>query len=713
MRIIKKIIFAVIMLITVNFLTAQTAGDIRDSLVSLEQGNQLNIQDLDGLSTIFRTQTNFDTGLDGMAKWFNNSTSTVQYDAANQEVDVLNRAARYVPFADYAIIGKTYTLTVDIQFGTATSVDIIPAWGQSAKKTVTQSGTTTFTFVAQPQSATITLRGITFISSLANDTYSIDNLTITETDDDAFVFTGDKVNQLIENVENQIKPNPVVRFAYDYKDGNAGAVGTFQGGVTFSVANEQLTVTTAPGGNKIATFGNQVDTIGNILVYVDVESITAPFIFRSSWGEPTPGYIVSTPGKHYFMLERTENYSHPSLGKLLMVAADNSAASVARTIVINEFRVEEFPVFLSEIEIYDPNVSTVEIGGATNLQGGGVAIGNGALVNVKHWAGTEGLGLNGQMAIGQGAQTQKSRNTAVGANSTVVGQSSTSIGQGATAWGVHQFAGGRGATAGLYFKEGDDAIWSARGTGGISDGSPGVVFDAGNIYLHNGWAHLLPPSPSEVGVKGFSKNSDGTIQYRVPSIHRVSIHGLDAHDARFPKWNAVTSYADTTAIVWFEKKIYRNIEIGNIGNQPDTSANWEYLYDDTRYGYGGVPYTGPAELAHPDGITFYGGYRGSGGDGKAYNVAGGDVEIIAGRGTNNAPDGAVRLKVAPPDGMADVNEKNAAIDALIVNGDEVYPSGTYVEVNNLSTGKLERIMIINNDKHGTKGIIKHKFLYTE
>lgn len=691
-----------------------SAEDIRDSLQSLQPGSQLNVEDLDGLSTILRSQTNFDNGLDGMTRWFNNSTSDVQYDAVNQEVDVLNRFARYVPFADYAVVGKTYTLTVDIEFGTATSVKIVPAWGQSAEKIITSSGTATFTFVAQPQSSTTNLRGISFVAGLANDTYSIDNLTITEEDEDAFVFTGEKVNRLVEDLENQIKPNPAVRFAYDYRDGSAGGVGSFQGGVTFSVANDQLTVTTSSGVNRVATFGPLVDTIGNILVYIDVESITAPVIFRASWGEPTPGYIVSTPGKHYFMLERTVNYSHSSLGKLLMVAPDNSASTAGRTIVINEFRVEEFPIFLpDEEEIYDPNTPRVELAGATTNQSTGVGIGLGALVNVNHWAGTEGLSLGAQIAIGPGAQTQKSRNTAIGSLAAAIGQSSSVLGYGAVTWGAHQFAGGRGATSGLYFPAGDNVIWSARGTGVVQNGNPGVVFEANNIYMSNGWAHLPPPAPSEIGIKGIGKDATGNINYRQPKDEPVSIHGIDAHDARFPKWDAAATYADTTAIVWFEKKIYRNIQIGNQSNEPDASPEWEYLYDDTRYGFDGGLYTGPDEFAHPDSVTFYGGYRGSGGDGKAYNVEGGDLSLVVGRGSGVKPGGAINMQVAPPVPGTGPNEKNPRINAAKVEAKTLLSSGTYFYLRDLATNTERRVLIRENPLSGTQGIVKKKALYLE
>ena len=676
------------------------APSVRDSLETLtgddrlDAGSVKNVPEAAGMPVLLIHDADVTNSLDGFAGFnggmvmHNGSTVMVTGTGAT--------GARYTPAS--LIAGEQYEVVIEITLGTATQVNLIPKWSTPIR-TLTTGGLsrTEWTQPAGGQS----FNGDFLLTT--NGTFTISRFEIFQTNQDATIYSKKGVDDAIAEkiIASQ---GGTTRYSHDYKDGQTGNVAPFGTGVTATVVDEKLRVQTQAGANQVLGIGPVINTIpGTALVYMDVASVTDPVIVRSSFYETSQGFTISSPGKYLFLLSRTVSSTQATLGRLVIHPTPNDANSPATTIEFNSISIEEYPNLFNETN------PLLELGGANN-QGidAAVAIGSGAKVNVRHWSGSEGVGLGGHMAIGVNAEAQKSRATAIGDQSFVPGQSSTAVGFGAVNYVTHGFAGGRTATGGWYFPQGDDVTWSARGTGSESNGTPGVIFENANLYLDNGYAHFLPPAPSGIGVKGFGKKSDGTIQYTLP-INRAAtgIHGADAHDGRFPQWTNGKVYTDTTEFVWHDRKIYRNISVNNSANIPATSPeSWQYLFDDTRYGFGGVDYAGPPELAGPDSKTFYAGPRGSGGSGIAYNVRGNSFYVAGGRGTGTAMGGQLWMQVAVPVAGTGENEKNPLRTVAYFDPDPKILSGTRFFLRDVQSGQSRQVIHRpRKSEHGTRGII--------
>jgi hypothetical protein len=86
---------------------------------------------------------------------------------------------------------------------------------------------------------------------------------------------------------------------------------------------------------------------------------------------------------------------------------------------------------------------------------------------------------------------------------------------------------------------------------------------------------------------------------------------------------------------------------------------------------------------------------------SSFNVAGGDIALMAGRGTGTGNGGKVQFLTAPPSGAAP-NDKNAAVVGLEIDASVTVGDGTRMLLYDISSGTLKRVKIAPADGSGRK-----------
>ena len=152
----------------------------------------------------------------------------------------------------------------------------------------------------------------------------------------------------------------------------------------------------------------------------------------------------------------------------------------------------------------------------------------------------------------------------------------------------------------------------------------------------------------------------------------VKINAQDAFDARYPAYNAGTTYSIGS---WVQRNDSVFIStVGTTGNDPGLADDWTYLYTTS----GGVP--------------------------SSFNVDAGDIGIYAGRATGTGTSGSINLYVA--EGNNGQNTKDTTKKAMELRSDEALTTGTFLWLLNEATGTMQRMVIDTKPAvSGANGII--------
>ncbi|MAE63213.1 MAG: hypothetical protein CMJ18_02975 [Phycisphaeraceae bacterium] len=259
----------------------------------------------------------------------------------------------------------------------------------------------------------------------------------------------------------------------------------------------------------------------------------------------------------------------------------------------------------------------------------GVALGTGA-VTLGYPGVIKGRGWE-TVAVGARARAEGWRCTAVGAHAQARVVSATAVGRGAYAQGEHMIAIGRGA----YMER-------LNGGDGELDIGNACGIAAGSLWLGGTMAHRYVDHSGDNYVHEKRDGGDGSSRWDVRSAvpDTVSIHGMDAYDARFEQ------HPERFDASKFD---------------PADPSTWVH---------------------RPD-----------------VDVAGGSVHIAAGRGTGRGDGGAIELQTAPPSEHS-VNRKNRLRAGIRVDTDYQTPDSTPMLLWDNRTGRLHRVKVGPPDSGG-------------
>ena len=312
---------------------------------------------------------------------------------------------------------------------------------------------------------------------------------------------------------------------------------------------------------------------------------------------------------------------------------------------INEFRQSQFSDPRKALYA-DATIGTEAGFGADAGDSDGVAIGRDAIaLSSLLYSGAAGAE---RTAIGETSRALAWRATAIGGNAFAGSTSSTAIGSGAVSLQTHGMALGRGAIV-------PSLGWVPF--------EVNFSFAEKELYFNNGWGHRFNLPISKI-TKGDTPS---------PSAVEIKLHGQDAYDARYPIYNAGTTYASGA---WVQRNDSVFIsKVITTGNDPGLGVNWSYLYNTDAGG-------GPSD----------------------YNVDAGDFSIYAGRATGTGTSGSVNLYVA--EGNNGQNTKDTPKKAMELRSDEALTTGTFLWLLNEATGTMQRMVIDTKPAvSGANGII--------
>ena len=484
------------------------------------------------------------------------------------------------------------------------------------------------------------------------DTFFISDLSIMEVVDNSELYIATDVDDLLRQKQDSINAK-ISESRYFSIDANmyynsfenladaSRLVTVTNATKVWDASNNALDVTTTTSADRFYIGEQPTKRYSYQYLYLDIENVTDT-IYVSAGQNSTDILMITEDG----IYERAFYFDKAVSGILSTNIVYITAGKSGVSYQINEFRQSTFPDVRRAL--YADAATGVEVGNGTDAgDRDGTAVGYLASSVINTIFG--GSGGPERTAVGETSRALAWRATAIGGNSFAGNTSSMAIGAGATSLKTHGLALGRGSLVPslgwVSFANDIDLSYSEK-----------------SIYLNNGWGHQF-----NTPISGISIGSQGT-----PSTVEVKINAQDAFDARYPAYNAGTTYSIGS---WVQRNDSVFIStVGTTGNDPGLADDWTYLYTTS----GGVP--------------------------SSFNVDAGDIGIYAGRATGTGTSGSINLYVA--EGNNGQNTKDTTKKAMELRSDEALTTGTFLWLLNEATGTMQRMVIDTKPAvSGANGII--------